>query len=87
MELPHIGHKRIPPGQPRNRINTAAAPFEVLTVTAAPFPGIGKIKYRLHIPLPQLGHQLSSSRHKRSRSQLGPSVASKAPYQKFAPMK
>ena len=57
VELPHVSHESVPSGLSRNGISAAAAPFEVLAVSAAPFPGVGEVKYCLHIPLSQFGHQ------------------------------
>lgn len=57
MELPHVSHEGVPSGQSRNGIGAPAAPFEVLAVSAAPFPGIGEVEHCLHVPLSQFGHQ------------------------------
>ena len=57
VELPHVSHEGVPSGQSRNGIGAPAAPFEVLAVSAAPFPGIGEVEHCLHVPLSQFGHQ------------------------------
>lgn len=57
VELAHVCHESIPACLPRNGIGAAAAPLEILAVSAAPLPGIGEVEHRLHAAFAQFGHQ------------------------------